>query len=74
MLKSGTSSLIILSLLVMNMFVQSCHSQNFDLSSIVLPVKESSITSKYQLEDQKFQTAGLDEYISMEKDALYFHL
>ena len=56
----------------MNMFLQSCNSQNFDLSSIVLPVKESSITSKFQLEDQKFQTAGLDEYISTEKDALYF--
>ena len=72
MLKSRTAAPIVLSLLVMSMFIQSCNSQNFDLSSIVLPVKESSITSKFQLEDQNFQVAGLDEYISMEKDALYF--
>lgn len=52
--------------------MQSCNSRNFDLSSIVLPVNENSITSKFQLEDQEFKTAGLDEYISMEKDLLYF--
>lgn len=57
---------------MMTISIQSCNSQNFDLSSLVLPVKGSNITSKFQLGDQKFQAAGLNEYISMENDILYF--
>ena len=72
MKKIKTFALTILGILLMTILTQSCHSQNFDLSTIVLPVSESSITSKIKLEDQNFQTAGLNEYISLEKDALYF--
>ncbi|WP_442587474.1 hypothetical protein ACSBL2_15625 [Pedobacter sp. AW31-3R] len=72
MIRTKTAALRTLGILVMGIITQSCHSQDFDLSALVLPVTESSITSKFKLEDQKFQTAGLDEYISLEKEVLYF--
>lgn len=72
MIKTKTAALRIFGIFIMSIVTQSCRSQNFDLSSIVLPVMESSITSKFKLEDQKFQTAGLNEFISLEKDILYF--
>lgn len=72
MIKAKTYTLRVLSILVLNVILQSCHAQNFDLATLVLPVAESSVTSKIKLEDHKFQIANLDEYISLEKDALYF--
>ncbi len=72
MTKIKTSALTILGILMMTAIAQSCHSQNFDLSSLALPATESNVSSKIKLEDQKFQTAGLNEYTSLEKDALYF--
>jgi hypothetical protein len=58
--------------LLLNLVIQSCHSQNFDLATLKLPVAGNRVTSKIKLEDQKFQVADLNEYISLEKEALYF--
>lgn len=71
MIKIKTSALT-LSILLLNTITQSCHSQNFDLSDLVLPVTESSVASKIKLEDRRFQTIGLNEYTSLEKSALNF--
>ncbi|MBE9602279.1 hypothetical protein [Pedobacter sp. MC2016-24] len=73
MIKIKTNTqLRIAGILLLNLLIQACHSQNFDLATLKLPVAESSITSKIKLDDQKFQVGNLNEYISLEKDALYF--
>ncbi|TDO21294.1 hypothetical protein [Pedobacter duraquae] len=66
------TSLKIAGIVLLNLIIQSCHSQNFDLATLKLPVPESSITSKFKLEDDKFLVANLSQYSSLEKEALYF--
>lgn len=67
-----TLPLKITTVLLLNLVIQSCHSQNFDLASVTLPVSESSMTSKIKMEDDKFQIGNLHQYTSLDKNALYF--
>ncbi|WP_185113828.1 hypothetical protein [Chryseobacterium sp. Leaf405] len=63
----------IIGLILFSLVSQQSYGQKFDLLSLELPVSESSITSKIKIEDQKFQSVNLSEYLSLEKDALNFN-
>ena len=58
--------------LLLNLMIQACHSQNFDLENLKLPVAASTITSKFEVSDDKFMSGGLSEYSSLDKNVLYF--
>lgn len=63
----------IVGLILFSLVAQRSYGQKFDLLSLKLPVAESTVTAKIKLEDQKFQSVNLSEYISLEKDALNFN-
>jgi hypothetical protein len=62
----------IVGLILLSLSAQQFCGQKFDLLYLKLPVSESSISSKFKIEDQKFQSVNLSQFRSMEKEALTF--